>query len=107
MCLGFLFIWLFDLQPIWVVVLAVFGGACGFVFHGLTLSQRAKCPSCGGSWEMEALNQRCVPNTRFYLKECPFCKMKIPASKREEPTALPWVESKGRPRSYDLPKPKD
>src|SRR5437870_5291897 len=68
-CLGFLCIWLFELQPMWAVLFAVFGGACGYLFHEITLKKRAKCPSCGGSWEMELLNQRCIPNDRFYLTQ--------------------------------------
>ena len=75
--LGLYFIWYFGISPEWLMIIGAFGGVIGFVIYEANLKQRAVCPCCGGSWEMRGLGPGFMPIGKFYLKECPFCKLKI------------------------------
>jgi hypothetical protein len=66
----------FDLR--WLLVWSCGGGVIGFFIFQWTTHQSAKCPECGGDWEMQALQPTGVPNAKFYLKKCPYCALKIP-----------------------------
>ena len=75
--IGLCLIWIIGLQPAWVVILGASGGVAAFVIHESSLKHKAKCPRCGGTWEMEGLRHGGIPVARFYLLECPFCKLRI------------------------------
>jgi hypothetical protein len=81
--IGVLIVWMVEVTSIWICIAALLSGASGAIIHQITRTQAAACPACGGSWEMKTLNHRMVPNTKFYLKNCPFCLMQIPHGKGE------------------------
>src|SRR4051812_1411279 len=59
----------FDLR--WLLVLSCSGGVIGFFIFQWTTHKFAKCPECGGDWEMQALQPKGMYNAKFNLKKCP------------------------------------
>jgi hypothetical protein len=76
--LGLLAIWVLGFSPECLAAIAACGGTAGFLFNQVGL-KKSSCPRCGSDWEMRSLDSRYMPITRFYLKECPYCGLKVAA----------------------------
>ncbi len=87
---GLLAFWAFNIQLSAAGIIAIVFGIIGFGIYEVTLKERAKCPACGGSWELASMDAFFGPISRFYFDECPYCKKKIESSNSGNSGSAPY-----------------